>query len=324
MSHLQHCMQIIHREMDAFVKQQENQNLYQPISYILSLGGKRLRPALCLLAAQSFGASPERAIKQALAIEIFHNFSLMHDDIMDNAPLRRGMPTVHEKWNTNSAILSGDAMLVQAYQLVAQSPAEALPQILSLFSKTAIEVCEGQQLDMEFETRNDVGVSEYLEMIRLKTSVLLAAALELGAIVGGANQKDAEAIYSFGENLGIAFQLRDDYLDVFGDSEKVGKQSGGDILADKKTFLLLKSIELAGKEQLKVLNQTIGNTEIEPNLKVETIRKIMLELKVDEALIQESETYFSIALKSLNSLSISNEYTLELKNFAEQLMVREH
>ncbi len=323
MNHLENCMQIIHRELDGFSEQQADNSLYQPISYILSLGGKRLRPALCLLAAQSFGANPEKAIHPAMAIEIFHNFSLMHDDIMDNAPLRRGKTTVHEKWNTNTAILSGDAMLVQAYQLIAETPISCLSSVLKLFSNTAIEVCEGQQLDMEFELRNDVSVEEYLEMIRLKTSVLLAAALEVGAMVAGAAEPNAKAMYSFGENLGIAFQLRDDYLDVFGDSDKVGKQSGGDILSDKKTFLLLKSYELAGPEELEILNRFIGNAAENPSEKVNAVRQVMLDLKADEALIHKSEAYFKKAVDSLNSLSIRNEYTLELHAFAEQLMVRE-
>ncbi|MCB0664147.1 MAG: polyprenyl synthetase family protein, partial [Saprospiraceae bacterium] len=200
---------------------------------ILSLGGKRMRPALTILAARVFGAPAEQALKPALGIEVFHNFTLMHDDIMDKAPLRRGSETVHVKWDINAAILSGDAMLVQAYQLIAQSPSAVMPKVLELFSKTALEVCEGQQMDMDFEQRQNVSVDEYIEMIRLKTSVLLAASLEIGALVGGAETADAEKLYRFGEQLGIAFQLRDDYLDVFGDSSKVGKQSGGDILADK-------------------------------------------------------------------------------------------
>ena len=324
MKHLSDCLATIQSELDEFSGQHQEKSLYHPIAYILSLGGKRLRPALCLLASRAFGANATHAIYPALAIEVFHNFSLMHDDIMDKAPLRRGHQTVHEKWDVNSAILSGDAMLVQAYQLVAKSPSDTLVKVLDLFRTTAIEVCEGQQLDMEFETRGDVSVEEYLEMIRLKTSVLLAAALEIGARVGGAGEEDAKALYSFGENLGIAFQLRDDYLDVFGESEKVGKQSGGDILSDKKTFLLIKSFELANDTQLDTLSRYIGNPSADPAEKVRIIRDLMIDLKADTALLRESDRFFEKAITSLNQLSVRNEYTDELLAFAEQLMVRDH
>lgn len=324
MSHLQSCLELIHKEIGAFKEENKGHNLYDPVAYILSLGGKRLRPALSLLASKIFGAKEEQAIHAALGIEVFHNFTLMHDDIMDKAPLRRGKATVHTKWDVNSAILSGDAMLVQAYQLIARSPKNVMPQVLERFSTTALEVCEGQQLDMDFESRNDVQVDEYIEMIRLKTSVLLAAALEIGAMIGEANEEDAQKLYNFGQDLGIAFQLRDDYLDLFGDSEKVGKQIGGDILADKKTYLLIRSFEKADQEETKILNQYIGVVEVNPEEKITRIKSLMEKLEVDRELIKLSDQYYHQALESLKSLSVQNEFTEELKVFATQLMVREH
>src|SRR5690606_31980665 len=213
-------------------------SLYDPLHYILSLGGKRIRPILTLAAAQMFSDNYKAAMPQSIAIEMFHNFSLIHDDIMDKAPLRRGKTTVHKKWNTNTAILSGDLLLIKAYEQLAQCKPNYLPEILHVFNKTATQVCEGQQFDMDFETAQTVTVNNYLEMIRLKTAVLLGCSLQIGAIIGAANQNDAQNCYTFGENLGIAFQLMDDYLDAFGNPEKFGKQVGGDILANKKTYLL--------------------------------------------------------------------------------------
>src|ERR1700759_413091 len=232
--------------------------LYEPISYILSLGGKRMRPALLLMACDLFGGDVDAAIPPALAIEVFHNFTLMHDDIMDNAPIRRGHATVHTKWNQNVGILSGDVMLVQGYKLMMQVPDHLLRPILDIFNVTAIGVCEGQQLDMEFEELTNVSIDEYLNMIKLKTAVVLGGALKIGALIGGADTKDADLLSDFGVNLGIAFQLQDDILDVYGDPEKFGKQVGGDIISNKKTYLLLKSLELANKQQSSELHNWLN------------------------------------------------------------------
>ncbi|MFD2146371.1 polyprenyl synthetase family protein [Mucilaginibacter antarcticus] len=237
--------------------------LYDPIFYILSMGGKRMRPALLLMACDLFGGNVEKAMPPALAIEVFHNFTLMHDDIMDKAPLRRGRTTVHEKWNQNAAILSGDVMLIEGYKLMMQVEDRFLRVILDIFNNTAVGVCEGQQLDMDFEVRDDVKIDEYIYMIRLKTAVVLGGALKIGSILGGADMKDADLVAEFGENLGLAFQLQDDMLDVYGSPEKFGKQVGGDIIANKKTYLLIKALELADATQKTELNKWIAITEFD-------------------------------------------------------------
>lgn len=257
---LKDYQEMVNTALDHYLTTSQNGRLYEPINYLLQIGGKRIRPALVLATADACNGSVSNALPVALAIEVFHNFTLMHDDIMDDAPLRRGFETVHEKWGTNAAILSGDTMLVQAYQLLAQSDPHQLPELLNVFSQAAVEVCEGQQLDMEFESRSDVHIDEYLEMIRLKTSVLLAAALRSGAIVAGADQDTASHLYAFGEQIGVAFQLRDDYLDAFGDTAKFGKQVGGDILADKKTYLWIRAHELANEEQKAELKMALSTT----------------------------------------------------------------
>ena len=223
--------------------ERDPKNLYEPVQYILNLGGKRLRPILTLMTADCFGGDVNKALDAALAVEVFHNFSLIHDDIMDDAPLRRGQQTVHEKWDLNTGILSGDAMLIMAYQLFENYPPETFQNLLTLFSKTALEVCEGQQYDIDFETRNAVSIAEYLKMIEYKTAVLVAAAMKMGAIIAGASDEDQNRCYEFGKNLGIAFQLQDDYLDAFGNPETFGKQVGGDIIENKKTYLYLKALE---------------------------------------------------------------------------------
>jgi len=225
--------------------------LYEPINYIMSLGGKRLRPCLLLMACDMFGGDVEQALAPALAIEVFHNFTLMHDDIMDKAPLRRGKPTVHEKWNANTAILSGDVMMVESNKLIMQVKDNILRPVLDVFNDTAVGVCEGQQIDMNFETRQDVQIDEYINMIRLKTAVLVGGALKMGALVGGADDAEGTLLYNFGEQLGIAFQLQDDILDVYGDPKKFGKQVGGDIISNKKTYLLIKALELAKGDTLE-------------------------------------------------------------------------
>jgi len=298
-----------------------DQNLYQPVAYIMSLGGKRLRPALAIMANQLFGGKLEDIIHPALGVEVFHNFSLVHDDIMDNAPIRRGKPTVHEKWNANGAILSGDAMLVQSYQLIQKSNPSHIGELFSVFSKTALEVCEGQQSDMDFETRNDVSIPEYLEMIKLKTSVLIAGALELGAISAGASKQNREHIYNYGLNMGLAFQLRDDYLDAFGDSQKVGKQKGGDIIANKKTYLAIKALNLADLETTIELRKLQQETDIEH--KVHRTLEIFKTLKVDTVTEELSQSYFKKAMNHLDQIKGSTEETNELKAFSSALMGRE-
>ena len=245
----------------------EPKNLYQPVQYILNLGGKRLRPVLTLMTAEIFKASYNNALNAALSIEVFHNFSLVHDDIMDDAPLRRGKQTVHEKWDVNTGILSGDAMLIMAYQLFENYDAITFQALAKVFSKTALEVCEGQQYDVDFETRTDVTIAEYLKMIEYKTAVLVGAAMKMGAIVAGASVKDQNDIYEFGKNLGMAFQLQDDYLDAFGDPKTFGKQVGGDIIENKKTYLYLKALEFLNENDKMKLQQLFSSNPKEVSIK---------------------------------------------------------
>jgi geranylgeranyl diphosphate synthase type II len=270
----------------------------------MGLGGKRVRPLLTLMASELFGTPKENVLHASLAIEFFHNFSLIHDDIMDEAPLRRGKKTVHEKWNTNGAILSGDVLLVNAYQQLALSQSEHLKEVLEIFNQVAVEVCEGQQLDMDFEQREDVSLDEYLNMIRLKTSVLLGAAFEMGAIIGEASEENIKNIYAFGVNLGIAFQIQDDLLDLYGESEKVGKQKGGDILADKKTILsiLAKSSANSGQKEELIQIQKETNTE---NKIIRTL-DLFQSLSVKENCILVMEDYYTKAKKSIEAIEIES------------------
>lgn len=291
--------------------------LYEPISYILSLGGKRLRPALCLAATDLFGGEVKQALKAALAIEIFHNFSLVHDDIMDAAPLRRGMATVHKKWDENIAILSGDAMLVKAYQYVAEVSPEILPSVLELFSQTAIEVCEGQQYDLNFETLEDVNEDDYLKMIKLKTSVLLGCALKLGALIANASQKDAQAIYDFGLNIGIAFQIQDDILDAFGESDKFGKLSGGDILNDKKTILMIYA-----QSHSNEIQKWFGKNE-DAEAKIEAVKELFVACGAKSYAETRMHQYYDEAILNLNSISLKSEMKQELADFAKYLILRD-
>jgi len=298
--------------------------LYEPIRYIMSLGGKRMRPALLLMACDLFGGDVNSAVSPALAIEVFHNFTLVHDDIMDNAPLRRGKATVHERWGQNAGILSGDAMLVLAYQLMMQVDGWVLRQVLEVFNKTAIGVCEGQQLDMDFEKRDDVHIDEYLDMIRLKTSVLLGGALKIGALIGGAEMRDADLLNSFGEHLGIAFQLQDDILDVYGDPEKFGKQVGGDIISNKKTFLLIKALELADEPQKKKLTHWMALKAFDGAEKVSAITGIYNALDVRQYAEQAMQENTDEAFEALDAISLPNAHKQYLRNFADGLLVREN
>ena len=280
--------------------------LYEPIDYILGLGGKRMRPILVLMAHQLFDKNIEKAISPALAIEVFHNFTLLHDDIMDNAPLRRGQKTVHEKWNSNVAILSGDTMLVQAYQLMAEVDDTIVKQVLAVFSKAAIEVCEGQQWDMDFETQSDVSILDYLKMIEYKTAVLLGAALQIGGITAGASKEEQNHLYAFGRDLGIAFQLKDDLLDAFGDAETFGKQEGGDIMANKKTYLYLKALALADGTQRQNLEQYFSTNDAS-QLKVDAVKTIFSNLEIPELTTNLISEYHAKAMDNLAAINSENK-----------------
>ena len=295
--------------------------LYDPLRYFLTLGGKRTRPLLTLLGCHLFGKNGLDAINAALAIELFHNFTLIHDDIMDEAPLRRGKVTVHEKWNTNVGILSGDVLFVEAYKLLANHNTDVLPDLLDVFSKTAVEVCEGQQLDMDFESQNDVTVEAYIEMIRLKTSVLLGAALKMGGIIAGANKDDLQHLYDFGQNVGIAFQIQDDILDLYADPDKFGKQVGGDILCNKKTFLLIKAFELADTNQREALEQMLNMSATKE--KVEKARLLFDDLGVKEVAKAQMSKHYELAKKQLENIATEDHYKLPLLHIGAYLMNRE-
>lgn len=294
--------------------------LYDPLNYMMLLGGKRLRPLYLLLANEAVGGNPEKVMHAALAIEVFHNFTLMHDDIMDNAPKRRGQDSVYVRWGVPTAILSGDLMLVEAYKLICETDTPKLKAVLALFSKTAAEVCEGQQLDMNFEAQSIVNTDDYIEMIRLKTAVLLAAALKMGALLGEADDSIAQGLYDYGIHIGIGFQLMDDILDIYGDEKMVGKRTGGDILSDKKTFLLLKTIELANSVQKEMLNQWIGKTTDKPDEKIAAVKTLMDVLQIRQIALEKSHFYFESAEHILDGLDIAQDkkdllrtYTLWLK-----------
>ncbi len=294
-------------------------DLYEPIKYIMSLGGKRIRPVMVLMATELFTTAIDQAIDVALAIETFHNFTLVHDDIMDNAPLRRGKTTVHEKWGINNAILSGDVMMVESNKHLSKVDILVLKPVLDTFNATAQGVCEGQQLDMEFEQRADVSIAEYLEMIRLKTAVLLGGAMKLGAIVGGASSSDAELLYCFGENLGVAFQLQDDILDVYGNPEKFGKQVGGDIMANKKTFLHLKTLALARPEEASCLISTTTAQEA----KVNEVTKLYNKYQIKELATAEMEKYLAKAERALAELAVADEKKVNFRELVQQILERD-
>jgi len=295
-------------------------SLIDPIQYLLGIGGKRIRPVLTLLSHELFGGKANDVIHQALAIEVFHNFTLMHDDIMDAAPLRRGQATVHEKWDANVAILSGDGMMIQAYALLPKNQESKFVSLFHTFNKTAWEVCEGQALDMQFERRLDVTTEEYLEMIRLKTAVLLGCALELGAIAANASAEDCEHIRLFGEHVGLSFQLRDDYLDAFGDPEKFGKQVGGDILSDKKTYLYLHAMKSASDEDKKLLHDLHGQTHAD---KVDQVKGIFQRCGADQLILQQSEAYYNSAIQHLNALHADEAHKKPLLELAMWLLERQ-
>lgn len=298
-------------------------SLYDPIEYILSLGGKRIRPALALIACNMYNDSVDQAVKPALGVEVFHNFTLLHDDLMDDADKRRNKPTVHKVWNANAAILSGDAMLIIAYRLIGETPATHLKEVLDLFTATSLEICGGQQFDMEFENRLDVSEDEYLEMIRLKTAVLLACSLKIGALLGGASPKDADSLYRFGINIGLAFQLQDDLLDVYGDTDTFGKNIGGDILCNKKTFLLINALRKASQAQKETLCLWIDKTSFDAAEKISLFTEIYNDLQLRESTERRIEEYYDKAMQNLADLSVAPEKTAVLRDVCDRLMNRQ-
>ena len=302
----------------------EPHELYNPIAYTLGLGGKRIRPVMALLSCNIFGGKYENIINPSMGIEIFHNFTLLHDDIMDDAPIRRGKETVYRKWNSNIAILSGDTMFALAYKYITRTDPKYLPDILDVFNKTAIEVCEGQQLDMNYEDLTKVSIEDYLNMIRLKTAVFLGASLKIGAIISETSQKNIDHIYSFGEHLGMAFQLQDDLLDVFGDEEKFGKQTGGDIITNKKTYLYLKAFELAEGKSLELLQKHFIHDHPDQNLKVKYIKQAYVDLKVDKYVQKEIYNYYNKALVYLDKIEVDPDSKNELKILADRLIKRDY
>jgi geranylgeranyl diphosphate synthase type II len=297
--------------------------LYEPLGYILRLGGKRMRPVMLLHACEMFGQDASKALPQAIAIELFHNFTLMHDDIMDHAPLRRGLPTVHEKYNSTVAILSGDAMLVMAYKYLITADDALLRILVEIFNDCAIRVCEGQQLDMNFEKTDGLDVNDYLYMIELKTAALIATSLKMGALVAGASAADCIQIYEFGKHLGISFQLKDDWLDTFGSAEKVGKQPGGDIIQNKKTYLLIEALNIADAQTKSELNRWFSGEAFDSSQKVKSVTEIFKTLQIDHVAERESEKHFLTAFQHLDAVSLPNERKEILISLAKGLLERD-
>ncbi len=299
-------------------------SLYEPIRYVLSMGGKRIRPTLMLLGYNLFKDNPEKILMNAVALETYHNYTLLHDDLMDNADLRRGHETVHKKWDANTAILSGDSMLVLAYERMAQCDEKHLAKVLKLFTTTALEIGEGQQFDMEFENRNDVKEEEYIEMIRLKTSVLLACALKMGAILADASDEDAENLYKFGEQIGLAFQLQDDYLDVYGDTKVFGKEIGGDITSNKKTYMLINAFNLANDTQRAELQKWVDAKDFDRAEKVAAVTRLYNEIGIDKLAQDKIAYYFEQSKKYLDAVNVSKERKEELQKYAQKMMKRQY
>lgn len=319
-----HYKQMVNKALLELSQQKKPEKLYDPITYILSLGGKRLRPVLTLASCDLFGEHPEKALQPASGIEIFHNFTLLHDDIMDKAEMRRGKETVHKKWNANIAILSGDTMFALAYQQIAASPKRQLHQILETFTKTAIEVCEGQQYDMDFETSTVVTIPEYLNMIRLKTAVLLGGSLKIGALIAGTTEDQAQLIYDFGVNIGLAFQLKDDFLDAFGDLEKFGKKIGGDIAANKKTYIYLKCLEIAKKQDSKRLLDLYETIQGDNKVKIQEVINIFNAYDLKNHTLAEMEKYFGKSLELMHKIEAPQEKKNQMISYAEWLYQRDH
>lgn len=316
-------LQLINRYLDSLPYDRKPASLYAPIKYVLSMGGKRIRPTLMLLAYNLFKDDPEKILSSACALETYHNYTLLHDDLMDNADVRRGQPTVHKKWNANLAVLSGDSMLVLAYQRMTECDSH-LAEVLRLFTETALEIGEGQQMDMEFETRNDVREEEYIEMIRLKTSVLLACAMKIGALLADAPADDADNLYRFGEKIGLAFQLQDDYLDVYGDPAVFGKAIGGDIVSNKKTYMLINAFNRADNAQRAELERWIRATDFDRQEKVKAVTGLYDEMRIDRLAQQKIAGYFNESKTYLDRVGVSDERKSELMRYAQRMMKRRY
>ena len=315
-------MQMVNSSIESLPYDRKPSALYDPIKYVLSMGGKRLRPVLMLMAYNMYKEDVESILMPAIGIETYHNFTLLHDDLMDHAEVRRGKPCVHKKWNYNAAILSGDNMLVLAFYRMIQCDAKYLPAVLSLFTETTLEIDEGQQYDIDFETRSDVTEEEYIEMIRLKTSVLLACALKIGAILGGASEQDAKALYEFGEKLGLAFQLQDDYLDVYGDFETFGKQIGGDIMCNKKTYMLINAQLLANEDQARELDMWLTRENPKREEKVAAVTRLYDEIGVPQLVQNKINQYYQEAAKALSLVSLPQERKAILWDYAQSMLNR--
>lgn len=316
-------LQLINRYLDSLPYDRKPASLYAPIKYVLSMGGKRIRPTLMLLAYNLFKDDPEKILSSACALETYHNYTLLHDDLMDNADVLRGQPTVHKKWNANLAVLSGDSMLVLAYQRMTECDSH-LAEVLHLFTETALDIGEGQQMDMEFETRNDVREEEYIEMIRLKTSVLLACAMKIGALLADAPADDADNLYRFGEKIGLAFQLQDDYLDVYGDPAVFGKAIGGDIVSNKKTYMLINAFNRADNAQRAELERWIRATDFDRQEKVKAVTGLYDEMGIDRLAQQKIAGYFNESKTYLDRVGVSDERKSELMRYAQRMMKRRY
>lgn len=317
-------LKMVNEFLDHLSYDRKPESLYEPIKYVLSMGGKRIRPTLMLLAYNLYKDNPEDILMNACALETYHNYTLLHDDLMDNADMRRGHLTVHKKWNDNIAILSGDSMLVLAFQRMMQCDTKHLKDILDLFTVTALEIGEGQQYDMEFETRNDVKEEEYIEMIRLKTSVLLACALKIGAILADASAEDADNLYKFGEQIGLAFQLQDDYLDVYGDSKVFGKEIGGDITSNKKTYMLINAFNKANAAQREELTRWVSARDFDRNEKVDAVTRLYNEIGIDQLAQDKIAYYFEQSKKFLDAVNVPEEKKEELRKYAQKMMKRQY
>jgi geranylgeranyl diphosphate synthase, type II len=321
MNRYKYLYSIVNQQIEKTSYAKYPANLYDPIRYVMKAGGKRIRPLLCLLACELFGGDYRKALYPAIGIEIFHNFTLLHDDMMDNADMRRGLPVVHKKWNSNIALLSGDAMSVIAYKYMSKA-SDRLNEILEIFSETALNICEGQQYDMDYEQKSNVTEQEYLNMITLKTAVLLACSLKVGAIAADADNDECDKIQEFGKNLGIAFQLQDDYLDVFGNPDVFGKNTGGDIIANKKTFLLINALSKADGENQKKLKSWIEAENFDNEEKISEVKKIFKNLNIDKYTIENMQKYYDIAFEIFENINVSNENKKHLYEFAESLRYR--
>ena len=318
----QEILKLVNNHLDSLADERQPRHLYEPIEYVLSLGGKRIRPTLMLLAYNLYREHPEDILMPACGIETYHNYTLLHDDLMDQADLRRGHETVHKRWDANTAILSGDSMLVLAYQRMAQCSPDKLKEVIDVFTQTALEIGEGQQYDMDFERRNDVTEAEYIEMIRLKTSVLLACALKIGAILGNASAEDADNLYRFGEKIGLAFQLQDDFLDVYGDSKVFGKAIGGDIVSNKKTYMLINAFNRANAKQRAELERWTLLKDFDRQEKIDAVTALYNDMGIDRLAQDKMATYYEESKKYLAAVQVPTEKKRELTAYVQQMMKR--